>query len=101
MRENRSEPDRRPRRDGKNGGVEIKKAEKREKQEISRKRGNETPLREACLSEKKESDDRRDEVVAKPSERAKRSGTPNNRMVTWLAVGARVLRASRSGKSRR
>ena len=39
--------------------------------------------------------------MAKPSEMAKPSGTPNSLIVTWLAVGARALRASRSADERR
>jgi len=44
---------------------------------------------------------RQDYAAAKPSQAAKPSGTPNRRIVTRLAVGARALRSSRSRASSR
>jgi hypothetical protein len=82
---------------------ETKRAEEERKGEKARERGQEAPLGEACLSEERGHRGNRGEVqaVAKPSEVAKPSGTPHSLIITWLAVGARALRTSRSAHESR
>jgi hypothetical protein len=69
-----------------------------------RKGDHEVPLEEVRLSEEKKHRGTRRacvQAVAKPSEVAKTSGTPNSLIVTRPAVGTRALRTSRSSHESR
>ena len=70
----------------------------------SREKREKAPLGEARLSEEegtREATRSVSQAVAKPSEVAKRSGTPNSRIVTRPEVSGRALRANRCAHVRR
>src|SRR2546429_3809239 len=80
-------------------GMESKKGRRREELRKSQEKRPEGfhSEKQACPRRgNAEATESEGQTVAKPSEVAKRSGTPNNRIVTRPAVRGRTLRASRS-----
>jgi len=79
--------------------MESGKGRGQEESRSQQEKREKAPLGEARLSEEEGTRDATRSVsqaVAKPSEVAKRSGTPNNRIVTRPAVRGRTWRARRS-----
>ena len=103
MDKSRSEPDVEPARDGRNGRMKSKKGGRSEELRDSQEKRPEGFTRRSKLVREEGTQrlSRQCYTVTKPSEMAKASGTPNNLIVTWLAVGTRTFRARRSAHERR
>jgi hypothetical protein len=84
--------------------MESGKGRGQEESRSQQEKREKAPLGEARLSEEEGTRDATRSVsqaVAKPSEVAKRSGTPNSRIITRPEVSGRALRANRCAHVRR
>ncbi len=92
-----------PVRAGRISGMKSKTGRREEELRNNQEKRSEssTRRRELVREEEPQRRSRPCSTVAKPSKRAKLSGTPNSLIVTWPAVGRRALPASRSAHERR